>query len=71
VFDRGSRDPLRPGDILGALTASGEIPGSDIGKINMFPNQAYVAVARPSARIALKLIQEKNMKGRRFRVRRL
>ncbi|MGK0475148.1 MAG: hypothetical protein ACJAYV_000802, partial [Oleispira sp.] len=40
-------------------------------KINMFPNHAYVAVARPSARIALRLIQEQNMKGRRFRVRRL
>ena len=70
-IDGGKKSKLRPGDILGALTADGGIPGSDVGKINMFPNQAYVAIARPSARIALKLIQEKNMKGRRFRVRRL
>jgi ATP-independent RNA helicase DbpA len=70
-IDGGKKSKLRPGDILGALTADGGIPGSDVGKINMFPNQAYVAIARPSARQALKLIQEKNMKGRRFRVRRL
>jgi ATP-independent RNA helicase DbpA len=70
-IDGGKKSKLRPGDILGALTADGEIPASDVGKINMFPNQAYVAIARPSARIALKLVQEKNMKGRRFRVRRL
>jgi ATP-independent RNA helicase DbpA len=70
-IDGGKKSKLRPGDILGALTAQGGIPGSDVGKINMFPNQAYVAIARPSARQALKLIQEKNMKGRRFRARRL
>lgn len=70
-IDGGKKSKLRPGDILGALTAAGGIPGSDVGKINMFPNQAYVAIARPSARRALKLIQEKNMKGRRFRARRL
>lgn len=70
-IDGGKKSKLRPGDILGALTADGGIPGTDVGKINMFPNQAYVAIARPSARLALKLIQEKNMKGRRFRVRRL
>jgi ATP-independent RNA helicase DbpA len=70
-IDGGKKSKLRPGDILGALTAGGEVPGTDVGKINMFPNHAYVAVARPSARIALRLIQEQNMKGRRFRVRRL
>lgn len=71
AIDGGKRSKLRPGDILGALTADGGIPGTDVGKINMFPNQAYVAIARPSARKALTLIQEKNMKGRRFRARRL
>jgi len=71
AIDGGKRSKLRPGDILGALTAQDGIPGSDVGKINMFPNHAYVAVARPSARKALKMIQEKSMKGRRFRARRL
>ena len=67
----GKKDKLRPGDILGALTADGGINGKQVGKINVFPTIAYVAVERPAARMALKQIQEKKMKGRRFKARRI
>ena len=67
----GRKNKVRAGDILGALTANNELPGKQIGKIDIFENQAYVAVQRPIANQALKILSEGNIKGRRFRVRKL
>ncbi len=67
----GRKDKVRPGDILGALTASKEIPGKQIGKIDLFDKVAYVAVERAIAKQALKILSEGKIKGRKFRVRKL
>jgi ATP-independent RNA helicase DbpA len=67
----GRRDKIRAGDILGALTASTSLPGKQIGKIDIADNLAYVAVERPVARQALKILSEGKIKGRKFRVRKL
>ena len=67
----GRKDKLRAGDILGALTANTNLPGKQIGKIDIFDNLAYVAVERPIARQALKILSEGKIKGRRFRIRKL
>ncbi|MEL7449920.1 MAG: ATP-dependent RNA helicase DbpA [Pseudomonadota bacterium] len=67
----GRKDKLSAGDILGALTADKSVQGTQIGKINLFPRLAYVAVARPAARRALHILAQAPIKGRRFRVRRL
>ena len=67
----GRKNKVRAGDILGALTANTELPGKQIGKIDIFENLAYVAVQRPIANQALKILSEGNIKGRRFRVRKL
>lgn len=67
----GRRDKVRPGDILGALTANTNLPGKQIGKIDIFDILAYVAVDRPIAKQALKILSEGKIKGRRFRVRKL
>ena len=67
----GRKDKVRPGDILGALTASKKIPGKQIGKIDLFSNIAYVAVERAVAKQALKILSEGKIKGRKYRVRKL
>jgi ATP-independent RNA helicase DbpA len=70
-IDGGRKDKVRPGDILGALTGEGGIPGKQVGKIDLFDNLAYVAVERPVAKQALAVLAEGKIKGRRFKVRRL
>ncbi|MBL4910329.1 MAG: ATP-dependent RNA helicase DbpA [Alteromonadaceae bacterium] len=74
-IDGGKKQKLRPGDILGALTAGNspahKINGDQVGNIQMFPIRAYVAVHHKVANIALKKIMEGKMKGRNFRVRKL
>jgi len=67
----GRREKIRPGDILGALTANTNLPGKQIGKIDIFDILAYVAVERPIAKQALKILTQGKIKGRRFRVRKL
>ncbi len=65
----GKKQKLRPGDILGALTAGNEITGSQVGKIQILDNWAYVAVASGSVKLALRKLGEGKLKGRSFRVR--
>jgi len=67
----GRKDKVRAGDILGALTANTPLPGKQIGKIDILDNLAYVAVERPIAKQALKILSEGKIKGRMFRVRKL
>jgi len=70
-IDGGKKQKVRPGDILGALTAKGGIAGKQVGKIQIFDNWAFVAVNREAVRLALKKLSEGKLKGRKFRVRSL
>ena len=67
----GRKDKLRPGDILGALTGEGGIPGEQVGKIAIFDLQSYVAVDREVAPAVLRRLAEAGIKGRRFKARQL
>ena len=67
----GRKNKVRAGDILGALTANTNLPGKQIGKIDISDYHAHVAVERPAAKQALKILAEGKIKGRRFRVRKL
>ena len=67
----GRKNKVRAGDILGALTANTNLPGKQIGKIDISDYHAHVAVERPVAKQALKILAEGKIKGRRFRVRKL
>ncbi|MBI3555125.1 MAG: ATP-dependent RNA helicase DbpA [Deltaproteobacteria bacterium] len=65
----GRKQKMRPGDILGALTGeAGGLSGSDIGKIEIHDNFAYVAVSRAVAQVALERLRNGRIKGRKFRV---
>ena len=67
----GRKEKVRAGDLLGALTAGGGIRGDQIGKITLFDKLSYVAVEQQVAKLALSILEEGKIKGRKFRVRRL
>lgn len=68
-IDGGKKAKMRPGDILGALTGDMGLDGADIGKIDMHPMHAYVAVRQSVARHAWKQLQQGKIKGKTCRVR--
>jgi len=70
-LDVGKKQKIRPGDILGALTRGGELTGDQVGKIRVFDFCAYVAVSRPVARDAVRMLSQGKVKGRSCRVRQL
>lgn len=69
VIDAGRKDKLRPGDILGALTAKQQIDGKSVGKIALFDTRSYVALHKSVADKALQLLRQDKIKGRTFRIR--
>lgn len=71
LVNGGRKEKVRAGDLLGALTASGEINAAQIGKITLFDKIAYVAIEQKVAKLALTILADGKIKGRKFRVRRL
>ncbi|MDH5502143.1 MAG: ATP-dependent RNA helicase DbpA [Gammaproteobacteria bacterium] len=65
----GRKNKLRPGDLLGALTAQGGIPGDTVGSIDLFDACAYVAVQNAHAKKALQQLNDRPIKGRKYRAR--
>ena len=65
----GRKHKLRPGDILGALTAGGTLGADAVGKIDILPMVSYVAIAKEHTSAAQRLLNEHKIKGRQFRVR--
>lgn len=64
----GRNDKLRPGDILGALTAQPQpIKGSNIGKIEIRDRFSFIAVAASQADEALEKLRAVKIKGSRFK----
>ena len=46
VIEGGKKEKLRKGDILGSFTGELGLNGSDIGKIDIYDRQAYVAIKK-------------------------
>ncbi len=70
-IDGGRKQKLRPGDILGALTAADAITGNDVGRIHIADTVAFVAVKRAVLAPALRTLAAGRLKGRSFRARQL
>ena len=68
VVEGGKKDKLRAGDLLGALTGDAGLSGSDIGKIDIYDRQAYVAISRPLIKEAHAQLQKGKIKGKNFSV---
>jgi ATP-independent RNA helicase DbpA len=65
----GRKNKLRAGDLLGALTAGGGIPGDSVGSIDLFDTYSYVAVRNAQSSQALQQLANQPIKGRRYRAR--
>ena len=65
----GRKNKLRPGDLLGALTADGGVPGDSVGSIDLFDTCGYVAVRNAQAPRALQQLANRPIKGRKYRAR--
>jgi ATP-independent RNA helicase DbpA len=70
-IDGGKKQKVRPGDILGALTGDDGVNGSDVGKISVLDNKAYVAVNKRVLKLALRKLTKGKLKGRTFKIRHL
>lgn len=65
----GRKDKIRPGDVLGALTADAGFKGEQIGKINVTEQTTYVAVDRSIGREAVRKLSAGKVKGKVVKVR--
>ncbi len=66
VLEGGRKQKLRPGDLLGALSGEGGIPGPAVGRIDIYERQSYVAVEKKYGDDAYERLKSKGVKGRRF-----
>ena len=68
----GRKDKLRPGDVLGALTATanggGGLAGSDVGRIEVGETKTWVAVRRQAAAGAARGLSASKIKKKKFKV---
>lgn len=67
-IDGGRKAKIRPGDILGALTGDAGLTAAEVGKIDMYPVHAYVAIRKASAKRALQQLQSGKIKGKNCKV---
>lgn len=64
----GRKDKLRPGDILGTLTAEPQaLPSTEIGKIIIHPYHTFVAIKSHLAEAALEKLRRGKIKGAKFK----
>ena len=68
VIEGGKKDKLRAGDILGALTGDAGVKGENIGKIDIYDRQAYVAIKREDIEKALSYLKNGKIKAKKFSV---
>lgn len=68
VIEGGKKDKLRAGDILGALTADKKLAGNNIGKIDIYDRQSYVAIQRDKINTAEKILKNGKIKAKKFSV---
>jgi ATP-independent RNA helicase DbpA len=69
--DAGRKQKIRPGDLLGALTGDAGLPGSQIGRIDIFDQCSFVAIEHAAWRRTLEYLVKGKVKGRNVRARRV
>ena len=67
----GRKNKLRPGDILGALTAENGIPAAAIGRIDILEHASYVAIDADWVQQAMQQLETRRIKAQKFKIRRL
>lgn len=67
-LDGGKKKKIRAGDILGTLCKEIGLENKDIGKINIYPNHAYVAIDKSVIKKAFHGLKSTKIKGKKLRV---
>ena len=65
----GRKEKIRPGDVLGALTADLGYTREQVGKIDVNEFATYVAVERGIAKDAVERLNQGRIKGRGVKAR--
>jgi len=68
VIEGGKKDKLRAMDILGALTNNSKLKGEDVGKIDIYNTQSYVAIKSELVDEAYKKLKHGKIKTKKFSV---
>ncbi len=68
VIEGGKKNKLRAGDILGALTADKKVESKNIGKIDIYDKQSYVAITAKKIDEAYRQLQNGGIKGKKFSI---
>jgi ATP-dependent RNA helicase DeaD len=64
----GSRDNIRPGDLVGAITGEANIKGEQVGRVDIRDSFSVVEVQAPVAEKVIRALNGTTMKGRSLRV---
>ncbi len=67
-FSIGSRDGIRPGDLVGAITGEANVTGAQVGRIEMRDTFSVVEVAADVAERVIKALNGTTMRTRALRV---
>lgn len=68
-IDGGRKAKIRPGDILGALIGEAGLNAENIGKIDLFPMHAYVALHKAAVTKTFRQLQQVKVKGKNCKIR--
>jgi len=68
VIEGGKKDKIRAGDILGALTGDVGLQSSNIGKIDIYDRQSYVAIENLLVDEAYKKLKKGKIKNKTFSI---
>jgi ATP-dependent RNA helicase DeaD len=64
----GTRDNIRPGDLVGAITGEAHIKGDQVGRVDIRESFAVVEVASSVAERVIRALNGTTMRGRSLRV---
>lgn len=67
-FSAGKKEKISRGDIVGFLTAKGQMDAKKIGRIDLADHYALVAVPASDIDLTLHLVQREKIKGKRVRI---
>ena len=71
LIHSGKKDKIRPGDIVGALTAGSALTNDDIGKITVLPKISYIAIDRNKADVAMEILTGGRIKKQKIRAKQI
>jgi hypothetical protein len=70
-INAGKKVKMRPGDILGAITAIPDVSGNDIGIIDVQDTCSYVEILADKGDLVAEALQSTKIKGKRYTIKKV